>query len=151
MKIEFYLRFKTRYGQALFVSGNVEALGDGLVAGAFPLRYLNDEFWYGSIDIDPSEINTFHYHYLFQTEGGERIKEGEKHRSVDLKKIPSNLVLVDSWNDERFFENAFYTAPFQTVFFKEGKKAKAKKDEGFTHLFKVKAPLLKNHEAVCLL
>jgi len=151
MKIEFYLRFKTRYGQALFISGNLLSLGANETENAFPLRFLNDEFWYGSIDVDPTETHTFHYHYVFQDENGERSKEGEKHRNVDLKKITSNLVLIDSWNDESFFENAFYTAPFQTVFLKEGKKAKPKKEEDFTHLFKVKAPLLQAAEAVCLL
>ncbi len=151
MKIEFYLRFKTTYGQALFVSGNLISLGQSDVLSALPLRYLNDEFWYGSVEIDPAEVGAFHYHYLFQNSAGELIKEGEKHRSVDLHKATSDLVLVDSWNDESFFDNAFYTAPFQSVFLKEGKSHKVKKGEGYTHLFKVKAPLLKGGEAVCLL
>ena len=151
MKIEFYLRFKTQYGQALLVSSNLLSLGQSDPSLALPLRYLNDEFWYGSVEIDPAEAGSLHYHYLFQTQYGEQLKEGEKHRVIDLHKAASDLVLVDSWNDESFFENAFYTAPFQTVFFKEGKEQKRKKGEDFTHLFKVKAPLLGANEAVCLL
>src|SRR5829696_8472741 len=129
MKIEFYLRFKTKYGQALFVTGNLSSLGDNDITKAFPLRFLNDEFWYGSMEVDPTEINSLHYHYLFQNEHGELIKEGEKHRKVDFKKVTSDLVLIDSWNDESFYENAFYTAPFQEVFLKESKRSKPKKDE----------------------
>lgn len=112
MKIEFYLRFSTQYGQALFVSGNAAALGNGDAAHAFPLRYLNDELWYGTVDVDGGEVNALHYHYLFRNGQGELIKEGEKHRTIDLKKDTGDLVLVDTWNDESFYENAFYSAPF---------------------------------------
>jgi 4-alpha-glucanotransferase len=151
MKIEFYLRFSTQFGQALFVSGNLSSLGDGEPTAAFPLQFLNEEFWYGTIEIDASEMPSLHYRYIFKNEHGELIKEGEKNRVVDLKKVSQDLVFIDSWNDESFYENAFYTAPFTEIFFKEGKKSKTKKeDEGSTHLFKVKAPLLSANEAVCL-
>ena len=151
MKIEFYLRFRTRYGQAVFVSGNTSSLGNGDAAQAFPLQYLNDEFWYGALEVDPAAANTLHYRYLFQNENGETIPEGERHRTIDLRKSTTDLLLIDSWNDESFVENSFFTAPFKEVYFREKGKAKAKKDEGYTHLFKVKAPLLQPHEAVCLL
>ncbi|HEY0039175.1 MAG TPA: 4-alpha-glucanotransferase, partial [Flavisolibacter sp.] len=151
MKIEFYLRFKTKYGQSLFVTGNLALLGNKDSGNAFPLRFLNDEFWYGAIEIEPSEVNALHYSYLFQNEYGDTITEGEKHRTIDFKKITSDLVLVDSWNDESFHENAFYTAPFSEIFFKESGKTKPKKEVEYTHLFKVKAPLVKAGEAVCLL
>lgn len=151
MKIEFYLRFRTKYGQALFVTGNLSVLGNNDAANAFPLRFLNEEFWYGSIELDEADVNAFHYHYLFQNEYGEIIKEGEKHRTIDFHKVTTDLVLVDSWNDESFFENALYTAPFREVFLKDSKKAKPKKEDGHTHLFKVKAPQLRHNEVVCLL
>ena len=151
MKIEFYLRFRTSYGQSLFVMGNLAALGNKDVKSALPLRFLNDEFWYGSIEVESTEVNAFHYHYLFQNEFGELITEGEKHRTIDFKKTTTDLVLIDSWNDESFFENAFYTAPFTEVFLKDSKKTKPKKEEGYTHLFKVKAPLVQSGQAVCLL
>ncbi|RYZ51684.1 MAG: 4-alpha-glucanotransferase, partial [Chitinophagaceae bacterium] len=151
MKIEFYLRFKTQYGQAVFVSGNLASLGGNDTGKAFPLQYLNDEFWYGAIEVDASETNTLHYRYIFTNLAGESIVEGERHRSIDFRKADHDLLLIDSWNDESFYENAFYTAPFQEVFFKEKKSGKAKKEEAFTHLFKVKAPLLQPNEAVCLL
>ncbi|HEU4904135.1 MAG TPA: 4-alpha-glucanotransferase, partial [Flavisolibacter sp.] len=151
MKIEFYLRFRTRYGQAVYVSGNLASLGENDAAKAFPLQYLNDEFWYGTIDVDPAEVNALHYRYVFTTEQGETILEGEKARKVDFHKNNTDLLLIDSWNDESFVENAFYTAPFQEVFFKDKSKGKAKTEESFTHIFKVKAPMLNSNEAVCLL
>lgn len=151
MKIEFYLQFRTTFGQAVFVSGNLAALGNNEVAMALPLQYLNEELWYGAIEVDPKEVGSLHYRYVFGTEESELIPEGERNRTVDFHKNETDLLLIDSWNDESFYENAFYTAPFQEVFLKEKGKGKAKKGEDGTHLFKVKAPLLKPNEAVCLL
>jgi 4-alpha-glucanotransferase len=149
MKIEFYLRFKTVVGQALFVTGNHPLLGGNIAGSAFPLSFLNNEFWYGVIEITEFD-ESFHYRYVFQNEHGEINKEAEKSRQLDLKKLASDVIVIDSWNDESFYENAFYTAPFREIFFKEGKKQKSKKDGDFTHQFKVKAPLLSQNEAVCL-
>lgn len=151
MKIEFYLRFKTSFGQVVSVSGNLASLGNNRFSNAFPLQYLNDEFWYGSVEVDPSDVNALHYRYVFTTENGETILEGEKHRTVDFHKSSADLLLIDSWNDESFFENAYYTAPFQEVYFRDKAKGKTKKEEDCTHVFKVKAPLLNANEAVGLL
>jgi 4-alpha-glucanotransferase len=149
MKIDFYLRFTTQFGQALSVIGNIPALGNGEISKALPLSFLNDEFWHASIEIDPTESDTLEYRYIFN-EKEEHKKEAEKHRTIDLKKINYDLVLIDTWNDESFIENAFYTAPFTEVFFRDSKKLKIRKQESFTHQFKVKAPILDSHEVLCI-
>lgn len=149
MKIEFYLRFSTVPGQALFVIGNHALLGDNDPASALPLSYLNNEFWYASIETEPTD-EALNYRYIFRNEAGELTKEGEKGRQLRLQKPSAGFQLIDSWNDESFFENAFYTTPFTEVFFKEGKKTKSKKEEPFTHQLKVKAPLLLPNEAICV-
>src|SRR5437016_5312772 len=79
MKIHFYIRFFTRPGQSLAVTGNIEALGNNSV------------------------------------------------------------------------ENAFYTDPVQQILLKEHETAvKAKALKHYTHIFKVKAPLLKKNEVICI-
>ncbi len=134
----------------MFVSGNVPVLGSNNSENAFPLQYLNDEFWYGSVEVDPAEAGSLHYRYVFES-AGERVMEGERHRSIDFHKTSTDLLLIDSWNDESFVENAYFTAPFQEVFLKDKSQGKAKKEEACTHVFKVKATLLPANEAVCLL
>lgn len=143
------MRFGTQPGQSLFVFGNHPALGNNDPAQAIPLRYFSAEFWSGSVELEnPDE--PLRYRYLFQTADGERIIEAEKGRSLDLPSMGTDAQLIDSWNDESFFENAFYTAPFADVFFKETKKAKQRKRGFFTHRFRVKAPLLQSNEAICM-
>ena len=45
MKIQFYIRFQTQFGEKLFVSGDVEELGSNDATKALPLEYLNSEFY----------------------------------------------------------------------------------------------------------
>jgi len=149
MRIDFYLRYRTQFGQTLAVTGNIPALGNGNVEAAFPLGFFNEDFWHGSIDIDPSQAHAIHYHYLLQDASGTR-REAEGSRVIDVSRQPSDLVVIDTWNDESAIENAFFTAPFTDVYFRDHRKGKSARGGG-THTFKVKAPLLSSHEAVCLL
>ncbi len=148
MKIDFYLRFHTQFGQTLAIAGNLPSLGNDDLNQALPMNFFNNEFWHASIEIDPEGIDAFQYRYVFINENGSRKKEAEKDRQIDLKKLQGDVVAIDTWNDESTVENAFLTAPFREVFFKDHKKVKHKKQDGFTHQFKVKAPMLSADEAV---
>ncbi|MDB5195846.1 MAG: 4-alpha-glucanotransferase, partial [Flaviaesturariibacter sp.] len=152
MKIDFYLRFQTKFGQSLAVTGNLLSLGDNDPQKALPLQFLNQDFWYTSIEVDESEHESLHYHYIFTNEYGEVIPEGEKDRVVAIsKKYTKHLVLIDTWNYAGEIENAFFTAPFREVFLNHKTAPKQKTAKTYTHSFRVKAPLLKAGEVVCLL
>ena len=150
MKIDFYLRFHTQFGQQLSLVGNIPALGSNDLEKALPLAFFNDEFWHASVEMDPSEAESLQYRYVFIDERGGRKREAEKERVVELKKVPASLLLIDTWNDDSFYENAFYTAPFTEVFLPSPKKIKVKKNTDATHYFKVKAPLIGRDECLCM-
>lgn len=153
MKIHFYVRFHTQYGQLLAVTGNVEALGGNDVEKAFTLTYLNNDYWHGTVEVDPKKPDTIQYKYILKNEDGFRILEWGDDRIIHLHKLPEaeELQLVDVWNHTGEYENAFYTDPFQQVLLKDNEtRTKTKAVKKFTHLFKVKAPLLTKNEVVCL-
>ncbi len=151
MRIDFYLRFTTSFGQSLFISGNVPALGSDLDSQLFPLQYQDQDFWHSSVEVDPAELKNIHYRYLLLDENGELIREAEKERTLQLKRLAENVVVIDTWNDQALFENAFFTAPFKEVFFPHHKKTRTKKPDHFSHIIKVKAPLLSANETICIL
>lgn len=151
MRIDLYLRYHTHFGESLSVFGDISELGDNDINAAVPLQYLNEDLWHVSFDIDPSEHKSVNYRYVFVNSRKEIKKEGEKHREINLKKSDGDLTIYDIWNEEGCYENAFYTAPFTEVFFREHKKVKHKKHPEYTHLFKVKAPLATANQTVCLL
>lgn len=151
MKIVFYLRFHTKFGQSLAITGNLPVLGNNDPAGALPMSFLSDQLWQASIETDSSETDFLQYRYVFIDENGNAEKEAEKERFVQIKKAKHDLLLIDTWNAPALYENSFNTAPFKEVFFKDSKKLKLKKNDSYTHQFKIKAPLLSSEETVCLL
>ncbi len=151
MRIDFYLRFSTQFGQKIFINSNLFGSSSSTSAGLLAMSFFNHEFWKASIELE--EGATFlQYQYILTSESGEQVKEGEKNRIIHLDKIKNNsVVLIDTWNAVGSIENAFYTTPFKEVFLKNNIKTKTKALKNFTHQFKVKAPLLKSNEVVCLL
>src|SRR5271170_7136324 len=152
MKIQFYLRFSTQVGQNLFVTGNITELGNGDMDKAIPLQYLNNEFWMIAVDIDAAVHSKVQYKYFLKNEDGTIITEWGNDRIIDVSKSGvEEIQTIDTWNHAGEFENVFFSAPFQETLLKHSKKvSKQKSAKNFTHIFKVKAPLLKKSEVLCL-
>ncbi len=153
MKIRFFLRFHTNYGQSLFVMGNHALLGQNQETNAFPLTYFNSEFWTGIIEIDPTDpLPVLQYKYLLKNADGFTVQEWGDDRKCDLKKAAcDDLQFVDVWNHAGEFENAFYSNPFQEVLLKENEtRQKIKSPKAYNFIFKAKAPLLSKNEVLCV-
>jgi 4-alpha-glucanotransferase len=152
MRIQFYLRFYTHSGQNLFISGNTDELGNNEPGKAFPINYLNDEFWHGSLETDTSKAAKIQYNYFLKNADGTIVNEWGDDRIIDISKSGiEEIQVIDTWNHAGEFENAFFTAPFQHTLLKPHKNTvKPKAVKSFTHIFKVKAPLLKKDEALCI-
>ncbi len=151
MRIQFYLRFKTSFGQSLWISDNGE-LGTDLIKGAIPMSYLNDEFWVANIKIDKEKTSSFHYKYILRNKDGEIIPEFGKDRLIEVPEHGvKEIQMVDTWNHAGEYENVFYSAPFKNILLKRpASKSSQKSKLKFTHIFKVKAPLLKTSECICI-
>ena len=154
MTLNFYIRFSTSYGQALFISGNHPTIGNDEIASAIPMQYFNDEFWYIQVDIPEGtpHQDELEYRYILREQDGNQVIEWGDDRKIDFTRHTAKaLTLIDTWNHAGEIENAFYTKPFQEVLLKTKKPAtKAGTPKSFTHTFKIKAPILKENEVICL-
>ncbi|MFI5130448.1 MAG: 4-alpha-glucanotransferase [Chitinophagales bacterium] len=155
MKLQFYLRFHTEFGQSLWLTGNTDELGNDDLARALPMEYLDSEFWTTTIEVDKKSLpkNGFHYKYFLRTKEGDLVVEWGHDRIIEqFRKDLNEITAIDTWNHAGEYENSFFTAPFTRVLLKyPGTKLKAKPSKNFTHIFKLKAPLLRKNEVVCLL
>lgn len=145
MKIHFYLRYRTQFGETLsihFQDGSEQVL-----------EYLNEEFWHGAFEFDPKKTPSLNWYYRYRNREGRYTDDWENERRLDLRDHTSDSVSVmDTWNPANALENAFLTQPFEQIFFKTAAPAAKTKAPGhYTHTFKVKAPGLQTHESVCLL
>lgn len=154
MLLNFYLRFSTRFGQSLYVTGNHEALGNNNTVKAAPMQYFNDEFWYAQVEIEDVELHKVDivYNYVLREDNGNEIVEWGDDRIIDVKKLTSKeeIVLMDTWNHAGEIENAYYSKPFREVLLRSTEETKAKEIKTFTHEFKVKAPMLAANEVICV-
>ncbi len=156
MTLNFYIRFNTRFGQIIYVSGNTAALGNNEIAKAIPLQYLNDNLCHCQIEISADTINagTIDYRYILKEGNGLEIIEWKDEKKIDFyQKHLANITMLDTWNDAGTIENAFYTKPFSEVFLKNTAQSTLLTEVSetyYTHEFKVKCPLLQDGEMLFL-
>ncbi|HEY8398015.1 MAG TPA: 4-alpha-glucanotransferase, partial [Flavihumibacter sp.] len=146
MTIQFYLRFHTRMGQELLIAG--------LPNQQEPLKmsWYNNDYWFASIELDPMQLDGFTYHYLLKEDDGRVLHEWGQDRSFHAKWAGfPEIQVVDTWNYAGDYENAFYTAPFRKTLLPHSGGKKIRYPGDYTHVFRVKAPLLKKNEVICLL
>lgn len=155
MRVIFKLRFYTRFGETLWLTGNHPLLGNGNAARAFPLQYLNDEFWQGIVDFPEGSAPDTEvvYNYIFRKTDGSAVCDWGRDRVIKPASLSGSEVLIlDSWNDAGLFENAFYTEPFKDILLRENHTCvSVVPPAGATHTFKIKSPLLAKGQTLCLL
>jgi 4-alpha-glucanotransferase len=152
MKLHFYVRFHTTVGQTLRVCGNIEELGNGIISAAITMSYLNNDFWHVTVETDNSKTTRIQYKYVLTYADGFDVIEWGSDKEVDLTRSGiEEIQLVDAWNHAGEYENAFLTSAFEETLLREHETStKHKSPKSFTHIFKVKAPLLKKNEVICL-
>jgi 4-alpha-glucanotransferase len=151
------LRYRTVLGQQIFVTGDHPALGNGDNAKAVPLKYRNENTW--EVELSFPAVSRMGadvvYNYFVKEKDGSINMDWGKDKTFNPSKISGQRMLViDSWNNSGYVENTFYTKPFQNVLLSRTQTKKPLKNvsrtANFTHIFRVKAPLLAKDERVCL-
>ncbi len=153
MTLQFYLRFHTEFGQSLWITGNTDELGNNDPGKAVPMEFLNEEFWQCNIEIKRKDLqNDISYKYFLKNNDDELLYEWGNDRIIAVsRKGLQQIQLVDTWNHAGEFENVFFSDAFNRVLLSASQnKGKANNDKEFTHIFKVKSPLLRKNEVVCL-
>lgn len=154
MTIRLLIRFSTQPGQSLHVVTSLHNHGVENTEASIPMRFLNMDFWEVEFEVNKELYTELSYHYILQTASGEQIAEWGNDRKIEIARISENSVeCIDTWNHAGSSENAFYTAPFQEVLLPKTEVTAIKPQpyRNNTHLFQVKAPLLQEHQVVCLL
>ncbi len=148
MNLTLRIRFGTQAGQSLWLAGSEP------LPGRLPLQFLDLESWQVKIPLPAGAQNTpLNYSYILQNSDGAQTTDWGRDRVLLPAGFRCNeLLVIDSWNDAGFFENAFSTEPFKKVLLAEhftGNKTVA--PENPTHTFRVKLPLPARGQTVCLL
>ena len=74
MKITFEIYYHTRWGESLFLSGNIDELGANEENRAVMMDYQGDGLWKYTMEL-PASAKKFHYEYLVKS-GEESVGNG---------------------------------------------------------------------------
>ena len=149
MTITFRIRFSTQPGQSLWLAGN-----HPLPAHPVPMQYVDAGHWQVSIPLTMlAARSAVNYSYVLTLADGSRSTDWGRDRTFVPDQFDcAELLVLDSWNHAGYVENVFYTEPFKHVLFAENFPAvKTIGPASPTHTFRVKAPLLKKSQTLCLL
>ena len=153
-KLNFHLRFKTSFGQTIFITGDHPLLGNGNIEEAVPMVYLNEDYWVLHLATKGLlKDETIRYSYFIQNADGTRSFDWGSDKSIIVDQLSTKeLVLIDTWNFTGYTDNAFYTAPFANVLLQNPSSGvNPVIPKNTTHVFRVKAPLLKPQQIICLI
>jgi 4-alpha-glucanotransferase len=154
-RINFQIKYQTVVGQSLGVIGNHPLLGNNEVANSLQLAYLNQDYWTGTLEIPEGESfnEPVVYKYFLKDVDGSIILEWGDDKVIDPFEYEApEISFIDSWNYAGFIENTFYTEPFKEVLLKDRlTNVAVTTPETFTHVFKIKSPLLTQGQAVCII
>ena len=151
--VTFQIRFNTSFGQDLLVLGNHPLLGSDQVEQAVPMQYFNEEYWVLTLPFESADCTgEVTYHYVLRNADGSIQQDWGNDKTFNLLTTKVNhLHIIDTWNYAGYFENAFYTEPFKQVLLKDNNTfLKIDQPKSYTHIMRVKTPLLKKGETVCL-
>jgi 4-alpha-glucanotransferase len=160
MRLTFKIRYHTTLGQSLLLTGDHEIFGNGDIANAISLRYLNEQFWQATITIPRAAVPnaTITYNYVLRNSDGSLVYDWGRDKTINPASFETaELLVIDSWNYAGAIENAFYTEPFKKVLLKRDNAvtptfvSASERTPVYTHAFRVKAPLLGLNQTLCIL
>ena len=108
-KLNFHLKYKTNFGQAIFITGNHPLLGNGNIEQAIPMVYLNEDYWVlHLVTKGLFKEGAIQYSYFIQNEDGTRTFDWGSDKSIMSNQLATKeLVLIDTWNFTGYIDNAF--------------------------------------------
>ena len=154
MKLTLKINYHTRWGQRLFVSGNIAELGGMNIDKAVEMAFFNGEQWELVLDVKASKTTKLEYYYFVKDEKGRFIKEWGVDRELLISsQLEKSFVIYDQWKTESNFQNIFYTSPFKDVFFKKDLvfKPKGISTNTATHILNIRIPINENGYSVCVI
>jgi len=126
--VNIRIPYSTYFGQNIFILGDSPELGNWDVCSAFPLKYIDNEYWGCSLVFPISkEERTFHYKYFIRDDRTQNVKweTGEDHSfTIPPTENPSVFEVIDPyrWNDA--VTQGVATLPFTEVFNQRNKSQK---------------------------
>ena len=149
MKLIFRIDYRTNWGESLYVSANIPALGGGEHAKALKMEIDGDRAWHAELEL-PDGIQAFRYQYIVRNDSGDVKHEwGDSHLFEPVAGV-HEYELYDQ-RHEMPYDKPFYSRAFTECIFRhdENKCAHVLPGAG-TLVFHVTAPTVPSDCALAI-
>lgn len=112
MKLKFNIKYRTNWGESLYICGDIAALGGGDDQKAVQMRFLGGELWELELELPDGALKeNFAYRYIVKAENAAwRFEWGEMHR-FEVADGCTDYLVFDRWQDQPL-DKAYYSSAF---------------------------------------
>lgn len=148
MKLVFKIDYRTAWGEALYITGNIAALGNGDAGKLRAMQLDGLEKWTLEIDI-PDDIRELTYSYVVRHENGGERREWGSQRHLELTPGIATLELVDRWQDQPW-DKPYYSSAFTDCICRRRVRAMAVEPAAGMLTLAVSAPMVPSDSVVAV-
>ncbi len=110
MNISFNINYRTNWGEALYICGDIPELGGGNEQNALQLDFKGSETWVATVKVS-DKTKDFNYYYIVKAKDAAwRFEWGKPHRFCVADKV-KNYQIFDRWqdmpHDKPYYSSAF--------------------------------------------
>ena len=140
MNIKFSVDYRTRWGESVYISGDIPQLGNGDPSHAIKMDLDGEQTWKCNIQL-PDDANEFKYSYIVRNEqGGERHEWGKGHK-FSPGAGAREYDIYDNWQDQPW-DKPYYSVVFSDCICKRQNKAMSVCPAPGKLLISVDAPMI---------
>lgn len=148
MKIIFNVDYRTNWGESVYLTGDVAALGNGDYTKAVPMTLKGVENWTAEVEI-PAGVSTLNYRYIVRNENGQTKTEWGHGNRLKLADGDTMVCVYDRWQDQPF-DKPYYSSAFTECICRQDKRAAAVVPAMGCTTFAVAAPMVRNGRVLAL-
>lgn len=155
MKLKFTIAYRTRWGQNLYVCGNLPELGGWALEAAPAMYPVQEGVWEVEVEVPTPTEDEIAYKYVLKDEDNDAVfwEWGENRLLEVPSPVPAVMDMRDQWRPWGQQESTWFSHAFTKVL--QGPSATpampAYPQAGTLHRFQVYAPLVGKHHCLCLL
>lgn len=151
MKIIFNITYRANWGESVYLTGDIAALGNGDYAKALKLNIDGSDRWW--LEVTAPSGKAFKYHYFIgREENGvlQEVKHEWGHGNILDARADDTVRIYDRWQDQPY-DKPFYSSAFTDCFCRQEHRHDAIHPATGSVLLSVAAPMIGTGQrlAVC--
>lgn len=146
--VSFNIKYSTKWGQKLFVSGSIEELGYWEPVLAKEMTYTENDVWQLNIEL-PDSVVGFEYHYILNDNDQLIFEDRACSHNVSIIEEDTTYLLYDNWQFQPA-NYSFYSSAFQKCLWKHNISPTPHINSDKKIILNIEAPKIKDDESLFL-